>query len=242
MKKILTIAMLLLVTLQYAQTTADDVINKYIENTGGKAKWETLQGTKTFGIANFGMEIPFENVMLKDGKQYTKINFQGKEIMQQVFDGTKFWSVNFMTQQPEEATAEINENFNKNGIKDFPSPFLNYKDKGYQIELVGEETKEGTACYKIKLTQNPEMVEGVEMPKISFYYFDKDNFVPIVAEMEVTSGPMKGELVSSIMSDYQEVEGLFFPFSVSAGGAQMKFTKIELNPTVSEDAFKMPEK
>lgn len=241
MKKILTFAMLWFVAVQYAQTTADEVITKYIENTGGKAKWEALQGTKTTGTANFGMEFPFENVLLKDGKQYTKINFQGKELMQQVFDGQKFWGVNFMTQQPEEAPAEDTQNFMKNGINDFPSPFLNYKDKGYQIELVGEDTKEGTVCYKIKLTQNPEMVEGVETPKISFYYFDKDNFVPIVSEFEIPSGPNKGQLVSSVFSDYQEVEGLYFPFSVNAGGALLKFTKIELNPTVDPEVFNMPE-
>lgn len=240
MKKFLTIAMLLFLSVPYAQTTADDIINKYFENTGGKEKWEKIQGLKAEGIVNFGMEIPFENVILKDGRQYTKINFQGKELMQQVFDGKIFWGINMMTQQPEEAPAEDVANFKINGINDFPSPFLNYKDKGYQIELVAEEVKEGTNCYKIKLTQKPEMVEGVATPKISFYYFDKDNFVPIVTEAEVPAGPMKGQMMTSTMSDYQEIEGMFFPFSINMGGAVMKVNKYELNPVVPAEVFVKP--
>ena len=48
------------------------------------------------------------------------------------------------------------------------------------------------------------------------------------------------------MSDYDEVDGLYFPFSMTQGvkgqpGAPISISKIELNPTVDEKEFSFPE-
>ena len=54
-------------------------------------------------------------------------------------------------------------------------------------------------------------------------------------------------MISEIkLSDYQEVEGLYFPFSMTqgvkdGGGQPITMDKIELNPTVDPSAFKFPE-
>jgi outer membrane lipoprotein-sorting protein len=242
MKKIFTILFITFSVPFFAQITVDEILNKYLENSGGKENWEKINGVKFTGKANFGIEVPFETVQTKDGLTYTKINFQGKDIMQNVFDGTKLWSTNFMNQMPEEATAEQAQNFMKNDKQGFPSPFLNYNSKGFKVEYVGEETKEGTACYKVKLTQNPIMIDGVETPSIQFYYFDKENFMPIMSEMEVPAGPMKGQLALTSMSDYQEFGGLFFPMSLNMQGAALTFDKIEINPTIDSSIFVMPAK
>ena len=65
--------------------TADEIIAKYFENTGGVDKWKALQGIKFSAKVNQGgMELPLEIVQLKDGRQMTAITFQGKEIKQGV--------------------------------------------------------------------------------------------------------------------------------------------------------------
>ncbi len=241
MKNVFTALALIFFVGIFAQTTADEIIDTYFENTGGKANWEKLTGIKMKGKASGqGMEIPIEVLQLKDGRQYVKISIQGKDMMQGVYDGTQLWNTNFMTQKAEAMTTEQLENFKKNQVKDFPSPFLNYKEKGYKVELLGEETMEGTACYKIKLTQNPVLVDGKEEETVSFYYFDKDNFVPIVAETEIKSGPMKGQMMKSTMSDYEEVEGLYFPMSLSQMGGPFNIEKVTLNPEVDASVFEMP--
>ena len=56
----------------------------------------------------------------------------------------------------------------------------------------------------------------------------------------------KGMTSFTTMSDYQEIEGLYFPFSMSQGvkgqpGAPMTIESIELNPEVAEGAFAFPE-
>ena len=238
--KTLTIALLLTVIAPVSAQTADEIINNYFENTGGKAAWEKLQGVKMTATANAqGMEIPVEVYQTKEGKQLIKINFQGQEITQLAFDGETMWSTNFMTMAPEKSDAEATENMKKQ-MKDFPSPFLNYKEKGFTVEMMGKETKEGTETFKIKLTQTPIMVDGVEEPNVSYYYFDTENYVPIVTESEIKSGPMKGQMNVSTMSDYQEVDGLYFPFALSMAGQGIQLKDVILNPEVDSAIFAFP--
>ena len=175
----------------------------------------------------------------------TKITFQGQEIMQGVYDGTTLWSTNFMTMQAEKSDAEALENF-KLGLNDFMDDFIDYKDKGYTVEMLGVETIDGTEAYKIKLIKEPMTVEGQLVDDVNFYYFDKDNYVPIAVHTEVKEGPAKGMMAEETMSDYQEVDGIYFPFSMSQGvkdqGAQpVTVVSIELNPEVTDDMFTFPD-
>jgi outer membrane lipoprotein-sorting protein len=225
--------------------TADEIVAKYFENTGGVDKWKALQGIKISAKVNQGgMEIPLEIVQLKDGRQMTSITFQGKEIKQGVFDGTSLWSTNFMTMKAEKSDAEATENF-KVDIGEFPDPFLNYKERGLKVELLGKESVEGSETFKIKLTKKPIKVDGKETDNVSFYYFDAENFVPLMMESEINSGPAKGMISQNKMSDYQEVGGLMMPFSMAQGvkgqGSQpLTISNIELNPKVDAAAFAIP--
>lgn len=243
--KILTLLLMFGASNLLIAQTADEIIDKFFENTGGKEKYAALQGVKMFAKVNQGgMEIPLEIVQLKDGRQYTSITFQGKVIKQGVFDGTTLWNTNFMTMKAEKSDAESTENF-KTSLADFPDALFNYKSKGYTLEFLGKETIEGSETFKLKLTKKPLTVDGVKTDNVVFYYFDVDNYVPIMTESEIKSGQGKGMIQQSKMSEYQEVEGLLFPFSLSqgvkGGGSQaLTVTKIELNPKVDNSLFEMP--
>jgi len=229
----------------FAQTK-EEIIANYIENTGGAEAWNELQGIKmTAKVSQGGMEIPIETIQLKDGRQMTIINFQGKEMKQGVYDGTHLWGHNFMTMEAEESDAESTANF-KLDINDFPNPFINYEKKGYTVELLGKETIDGTETFKIKLVQEPQMVDGKEEESVSFYFFDTENFVPIAVQAEIKSGQTKGMIAETTFSDYDEVDGLYFPFSMTQGvkdqpGQPITFSSIEINPVVDDSAFTLPE-
>src|SRR5579859_834284 len=216
--------------------TVDEIIAKYFENTGGIDKWKAVQGVKITGKLNQqGVELPITIVQLKDGRQYQSIIFQGKDIRQQVYDGNTLWSHNFMNMKAEKSDAEATDNF-KQDLGEFPDPFLNYKERGLKVELLGKETVEGTETFKIKLTKKPIKVDGKPADNIVFYYFDTENFVPLMSETELKSGPAKGMVLQNKMSDYQDVNGIMFPFSlaqsVKGQGNQPPITisKVELNP------------
>ncbi|MEZ4857649.1 MAG: outer membrane lipoprotein-sorting protein [Flavobacteriaceae bacterium] len=244
MKKLSLITLTLFflgITTTFQAQTVDEIIANYFENTGGKAAWEKVTSLKYAGVADAqGMEIPWTMYMTQDGKQALTIDLQGQTMTQFAFDGETMWTTNFMTMSPEKSDTETSGNIKKSSAKNFPSPFLNYKDKGYTVELIGDETIEGTETFKIKLVEDPIMVDGVETPSITFYYFEKENFVPIALETEVKQGPMAGQTIKDIMSDYQEVGGLIFPFSMTQGGQPLTVKTIEVNPEIDNTIFAFP--
>jgi hypothetical protein len=243
-----TLSLLALVFFASANAqTADEIINKYFENTGGKAKWEALQGLKmTAKLKVQTMELPMEMVQLKDGRTHSVIFVQGMKFNQNVFDGSTLWNTNQQTMKAEKSDAESTENYKVNESKDFPDAFLDYQKKGYKVELIGKETIEGTETFKIKLTKKPTKVDGKEVENVTFYYFDAENFVPLVSESEIKSGPAKGMISQTKTSDYQDVNGLMFPFTITQGakgqpgGANVVIEKIELNPKVEASLFAYP--
>jgi outer membrane lipoprotein-sorting protein len=227
------------------EVNVDEIIATYHENIGGKKALSELKGVRLIGSFQQGqMKFPMEVVQLASGKQYSKFVVQGKEFKQGVFDGETLWGMNFMTMKAEKAESEATENM-KLQANDFPDPFLNYKEKGYTVELIGTEIIDGAETYKVKLTQEPIKVEGKEVPNVSYFYFDVEAMVPLLMETEIKQGPAKGMIQQVKMSDYQEVGGIYFPFTLitgvkGQGEAPMNVEKIELNPTVDDAEFAFP--
>ncbi|EDP70895.1 conserved hypothetical signal peptide protein [Flavobacteriales bacterium ALC-1] len=248
MKTLKFIFLALLVSFSYTTNaqTAEEIISTYFENTGGIENWNKLEGIKISAKINqSGMEIPAEIVQLKSGKQMTVINIQGQSVKQNVFDGEVLWNTNMMTQKAEKGTKEATENM-KLQKASFPDPFLNYKEKGFAIELIGEEEIAGTNTFKIKLTKTPITVDGKQEENVSYYFFDTENFVPIAIQNEIKLGPSKGKISETTFSDYQEVDGIYFAFSMTQGlkdqpGFSISIDSIELNPEVDAKAFTYPE-
>jgi hypothetical protein len=227
--------------------TADEILDKYFEATGGKAKWEALQGVKYTGKVKFQtFEFPMTMIQLKDGRTTTSIQVQGMDLRDNVYDGSTLWGSNQQTMKAEKKDAEDTENYKINDSKDFPDPFLGYQKKGYKVELIGKETVEGTEAFKIKLTKKPIKADGKEIENVSFYYFDSENYVPILQESEIKVGQAKGMVSQIKPSDYQDASGLLIPFTTTIGvkgqpGAQtLILTTVDLNPQVDASAFAFP--
>ncbi len=246
MKKITLLLVAVFATFSINAQTADEILNSYFENIGGKEKLKPLKGIKISAEVNQGMVIHLEIYKMKGGNEMTQVTVQGKTLNQGVFDGETLWSTNFMTQKAEKMPAEATVN-HKLQMNDFPDPFLDYKEKGYSVTLEGKETIDGAETFKIKLTQTPKTIDGKKVDNISYYFFDTEDFVPIAMQQEITSGPAKGTISEIKFSDYQEVDGLYFAFSMTMGakgkegGQAVTIKKIELNPEVDNNMFKFPE-
>ena len=239
--KTLFIALLMISTVSISAQTVDEIIDNFIENTGGLEAWNNLKSAKFVGSASGqGMDIPVVMVQTNDGKQHLTVTFQGQEFVQFAFDGETMWSTNFMTMLPEKNDNETTDIMKKQA-KDFPTPFLNYKEKGFTVELLGNETMEGIDTFKVQLTQEPLLVDGKEEPNVSYYYFDTENFVPIAVESIIRQGPTKGQTATTTFSDYDEVEGLYFAFSMNMNGQPITFSEIVLNPEIDDSIFAFPE-
>lgn len=234
--KLLVTLLVLAIVIPTQAQTADEILDSYFENTGGMDNWNNLKATKiTASVNQAGMDIPVTMISTKEGKLIIYADFQGQKIVMMAFDGETAWSTNQITMQGEALPKEASDNI-KLKANDFPDPFLGYKEKGYTVEYVGIETKEGTETHKIKLVQEPVMVNGVEEESITYYFFESENNVPILTESSTA-----GQTITSSMSDYQEVDGMYFPFSrTDNGGTPLTIKKIELNPEIDASIFEMP--
>jgi hypothetical protein len=244
-KSLLLSAVLCLTAFGLQAQTADEILNKYFENIGGKDKWKAVKSIKTSGKIKQGpAEFPFVQLQGEGGKQKTSFTFQGKEMTQPAFDGTTGWSTNFMTMKAEKMEAEDSENL-KREAGDFPDPFLDYAQKGYSVTLEGKEKVEGTECFKLKLTKKPTLVDGKEVENVVYYFVDTENYVPLVMKSTIKKGQAKGATSETIYSDYQEVNGLYFPFSIAQKfNGQIAVTivveKVEIGVPLNDKDFAFP--
>jgi len=226
--------------------TADEIIANYFENTGGVDAWNAISSIKSTGKANMGGQIfPFTQTILKDGRMAVEIDLQGQKFIPQAFDGEKQWGTNFQSMQAEASDDETSSNYKVNEAMEFPDPFLNYAKNGYSVELVGEETVEGVETFKVKLTKNQISVDGAKEDMIVTYFFDKENFVPIMQESTMTSGPQKGAVIQTLYSDYQEMGDVFYPYTITVKfggqvGQSINIENMEVNTEIDDALFKMP--
>jgi hypothetical protein len=245
MKRIILLSILSVICLFASAQTADEIIDKYLENTGGKDAWNKVTSLQYNASVNTQIgEIPIVMYNSKSGS-FVKMTIQGNEITQFAFDGETAWGMNMMSMQAEKQDSETTENV-KRALNEFPDPFLNSKEKGFSFELLGKEAIEGTECFKIKLTKQTTLVDGVEVENISYYYFDTENYVPILVEAEIKSGQAKGNISQTFFSNYQEVNGLYFALSFTQGikgypGQAINIKSVEINPEIDQSLLKFPE-
>ncbi|MCB9267568.1 MAG: outer membrane lipoprotein-sorting protein [Lewinellaceae bacterium] len=225
--------------------TAQEIVENYLETIGGKEQLNAVSSIKMQATGKAqGMELPITMFQKAPGMMRMDMVFQGKEVTQMAFNGEEGWSTNFMTMEAEKWDAEQSEIMKSD--MDFLNAFLQYEEKGYSVALEGEEEVEGTPCFKVKLTKKPVKVEGKEEENFSFYYFDKEAFVPIMQEEYAKTGQMKGQSSQTYFSDYQEVEGIYFPFSISQKFQgqtvfDLAVEKMELNAEMDDALFAYPE-
>ena len=245
-KTLFAALLILAITPLATAQTAEEIVASYFENTGGIDQWKSIESLKYTGKIDLGgMVIVFDRYVTADGKSATIADVQGQSFYQDIYDGETLWGTNQITMGTEKSDAESTANY-KMEADDMISPLLGYKEKGYTLELIGNETVEGTDTFKIKLDMGTFMKDGVEQANVSYLFFDTENFVPIVEERMATSGQAKGYTLILKYSDYQEVDGVYFPFSITQGvkefpGEQtLTMTEIVINPEIDNTIFAFP--
>jgi outer membrane lipoprotein-sorting protein len=218
--------------------TADEIVEKHLQAMGGKDKLKALQSERISGkmVMGQGMEAPFTLELSRPNKMRMEFTFQGMTGVQ-AFDGKTGWSVMpFMGKtdpeaMPEEEVKKMQEQGEMDGL------FLDYKEHGRTIELVGKEELEGTPVYKLKVTQ--------KSGDVVYAYIDAEQFLQL---KQTGKTKIRGQEIESetTFGDFKKVDGLVFPHSIEQkaagmpGGMVMTVSKIELNPSVTDSRFTMP--
>ncbi len=229
MKKLLTLSMaaifiLSLAAVSSAQMTGDQIIQKYLENTGGLDNYKNLKSERMEGKAFIGQmsgdlvlsrEMPGKYCMNWNSDQFSiTVASDGKQIWQQIpmVPGYVFVEEKDLPKQLEGMLM---------------NPYLNYKDRGASAKFVSDTTVKGIDAYKVEYVQ----ASG----DTSYIYFDKSNF-NILRERS-SEGDM-------LFEKFKPVDGFTFPhkMTTSQGGQRimMVITTVEINPDLPDSIFEAP--
>lgn len=225
---------LLAVGVAQAQS-ADQVASNYVNAIGGAAKWKALKSSKqVINLNTQGFDIA--GVITSDAQNRTRaeLDLNGAKIVQ-AYDGSTAWWINPFqgvtapAKMPEQVAKEVRD-------QEFLNDLIDYKKRGSTLTLEGEETVEGTACYKLKLVKK----SATEI----FYFVNKETNLMFMTRTTSEAQGFK-QTVDSFFSGYEEVNGLMAPTKVvakSAGVVQRTTTvkSVEYNVAVSDDIFAFP--
>lgn len=220
--------------------TADEIVNSYLESSGGIKKLKNLKAIKMNAVIMHEEKvIPLEIYNTENGKQALIIDLDGTCITQFAFNGETMWTTDMLTGLAEKGYKEVTANI-KLSANDFPTPFLNYLEKGYSLEYMGVEKIGKTKTHKIKLIQEPISINGEQQESVLIYYFDKKTFLPLSKSSEIVIDGKPEEINQSYLSNYKEVKGLLFPFTILESGQKIKIKSIDLDPEIDPDIFEFP--
>jgi len=233
------LAIFLLLPLAARGQTADEIVNKAVAARGGAEKIKAIQSERVSGRVTFGpgLEGTLVAELKRPHKLRVEIEIEGNKIIR-VFDGKSAgWVVNPFAEKKDAQPMSVEDLKSVSEESDFDGPFIDYKAKGNQIELVGKEELEGKSAFRVKMTN--------KNGDVRFYLFDATTFLPVKWE-ETRTVEGKDVPWESFFSDYREVNGVKYAFKIDSDspGTDLKQSvlaeKIEINAPIEEERFAKP--
>jgi hypothetical protein len=223
--------------------TVDEVIDKHLAAIGGRAalakvKSRVMTGTISLATPVGELVGPVEimNQWPNKARTFIKLDLSavgaGELTVDQRFDGTVGFVLDSM-QGNRDITGNQLENM-KNAT--FPSPFLDYKERGATVEL-GPKEKVGARDAYLLTTKS-------KTGSVVRQWIDAETYLPLKVAVKVEL-PQVGEIEQSTeFSDFRDVDGLKVPFTVKSSSTAQNFTitvtKVEHNGKIDETLFSKP--
>ena len=149
------------------------------------------------------------------------------------FDGTTLWASEGTA--PPRAMPGPQAAYAKQE-SEFDSVFVDYKEKGHALELLGKEKVNGKDAYRVKVQKKGGPPQD--------YYLDAATGLEMKISTNVDQGGRPTAIVTE-MSDYRDVDGRLVPFSTRqlVDGkvmASIALDWVEFNLPVDDAVFRMP--
>lgn len=207
--------------------TAEDILKKSIEANGGKENILKLKEVKMVVEGEVqGMKMTITTLKKAPNKFRMDLNV-GPMVQKTIFDGEKC-VMEAMGQKQNIEGPELEQMKIQNDIH----AQVNYDKLGYTYELKGIEKVEGRDAYKVKVI----MKDGKSI--LQYYDVETSFLVKIVTTGKTPQGEMT---TAVIMSDYKQVEGMYFPHKMSTQmgpmAVEMKCISLEVNKGIDDSKF-----
>lgn len=215
--------------------TADEIINRYIQFTGGVENWKSVKTITTTGTYNYGgIAFPFVSWSKAPNLYLYVVTFNGRSFSQ-AYNGELGWRIDGFKNEKtktilkdKQATAMANE-----ADVELESPFINYLQKGNSVELQGTDSVTGRPCFKIRLIAKGDT---------AVYSFAKDDYSLLKKQAVSKNSEMPNALLDIFYSDYQSTGNIKLPHKISCTERGQKILiitvdSLKLNEPVADSIF-----
>jgi outer membrane lipoprotein-sorting protein len=214
-----------------------EVLDSYFETIGQEKLIEHTSMTAKGKSIQQGMETDFVVYQKRPDSFRLEVDIQGAQMIQ-AFDGEKGWMVAPWTGSldPVEISGWQLDAMARQS--DFDGMLYNYKEKGYEAELIGTEDMEGTDVFKIKLT--------AEDGNVYYHFIDSENFVLLKTTSKIKMGDSEIES-DTYFSNYKEKDGIIMPYNIESRtngqtASQVNMDEVIFDEEIDNSIFTMPEK
>lgn len=199
--------------------TAESIIEKHLEKSGGIKNWRNLNSIILKGDVMLDLDNTYPMTVYHKRPYQKKVVFlvDGKELLNEGYDGKNGWTYNEIS-----GKNEIIKNYQPDS---FDSDILDYEKKGFTAVYVGKSTFDKQECYKVELTKN--------VNKVTYCFSTKDYSLLWEENSEE----------KLYYYDYKKFEGLEFATRMvgqpkKGGEYVIWFYQIKINPTIEDKVFK----
>lgn len=224
--------------------TADEVIERSLKAVGGRTAHEKLKsrlmtGTITISTpaGDISGTVEILNAVPNKARSLIKADLSslgaGPLVLDQRFDGTAGYVLDTL-QGNREISGNQLENM-KNAS--FPNPYMNYKELGISVKLVGKEKVGDREAYVVIF----DPPAGSQLRQ----FIDAETYMPLKVVVRVDVPQLGQEIEQSTeLLDFKEVDGVKLPFRMRATSTVQNYTvtidKVEHNVAVDEKLFSKP--
>lgn len=217
-----------------ALPTLDQILDKFVESTGGKAAIEKITSRQvkgTFDIPSMGSSGTLEIYAKAPDKSYTVIDVPGFGTIQQGYDGTVAWEDNPMTGLRDLTGIELAAR--KRDVDFYRE--LHLKQMYPQMVVKGKEKVGEREAYVIEATP----AEG--KPEKMFFDTETGLLLRFDAERE---SPQGAAMIETYLEDYRDVDGVKTPFTMRQVNPMfsmtINFTDLKNNIEIDDSKFSKP--
>ncbi len=207
-----------------AGLTGLEVVGRYIDAIGGRDKLEEIQDiTINSGMSMQGMNFEINIRQKAPNKMLLETLMGGNVMSKQVFNGEKAQVTSPMGSQ-ELSGSDLEEM----KIQSTLNLELYFNEMGFKVELKGAEDVDGKPAWKVQLTK--------PSGQTSVVFYDQKN------GLKLKSVSQQGQMtITTVYSDYREVDGILFPFTSKQSVGPQSFdvitNSIKINTGLDDKIF-----
>jgi outer membrane lipoprotein-sorting protein len=210
--------------------TVEELIARNLEAKGGLERLQAIRTVKQVSRLSVpGLEGTMTIYAKRPNLTRQEMVLGGHTVVQ-AYDGETAWTLNPLAGVVEPTAVSGPEAESIKAQAAFDSPFVDYKSRGFEIELVGREVLGTSAVYHLTLTSANGQVQHA--------YLDAATGLEVRIVTQTASGRLEQDL-----TDYRNVDGVMKPYLIRLTAndrvvAEVRVTTIQFNVDLKDELFR----